>query len=117
MAILKNTVIDSTGYLQLPVGNTLQRPANATNGMIRFNSDTSSFEVFNAASTAWNTVGAGPTISQIQITDNSYNVLDDTAVSTDGGYIKITGSGLVQVQLLLLVMSMQLVQQLSVIQY
>ena len=35
----------------------------------------------------------GPTISQIQITDSSYNVLDDTAVSTSGGYIKITGTG------------------------
>jgi len=93
MATLKNTVIDSTGYLQLPVGNTAQRPGNATNGMMRFNSDTSSFEVFNAAATAWNTVGAGPVISQIQITDSSYNVLDDTAVNTAGGYIKITGSG------------------------
>ena len=35
----------------------------------------------------------GPTISQIQITDSSYNVLDDTAVDTSGGYIKITGTG------------------------
>jgi hypothetical protein len=35
----------------------------------------------------------GPTITQIQITDSSYDVLDDTAVSTNGGYIKITGTG------------------------
>jgi len=37
--------------------------------------------------------GGGPKITQIQITDSSYNVLDDTAVSTSGGYIKITGTG------------------------
>lgn len=33
-----------------------------------------------------------PTITQIQITNSSYVVLDDTAVSTSGGYIKITGT-------------------------
>jgi len=43
---------------------------------------------------SWATPAAtGPTITQIQITDSSYNVLDDTAVSTGGGYIKITGTG------------------------
>jgi hypothetical protein len=36
-----------------------------------------------------------PKISNLQITDSSYAVLDDTAVSTSGGYIKITGSGFV----------------------
>jgi hypothetical protein len=35
----------------------------------------------------------GPRITSIQITDSSYVVLDDTAVSTSGGYIKITGTG------------------------
>ena len=38
------------------------------------------------------TLGSGPTITNVQITDSSYNVLDDTAVSTSGGYIKITGT-------------------------
>jgi hypothetical protein len=37
--------------------------------------------------------GGGPKITNIDITDSSYTLLDDTAVSTDGGYIKITGSG------------------------
>ncbi len=35
----------------------------------------------------------GPKISAVQVTDSSGTVLDDTAVSTAGGYIKITGSG------------------------
>ena len=34
-----------------------------------------------------------PKISNIQITDSSYNVLDDTAVDVSGGYVKITGTG------------------------
>ena len=34
-----------------------------------------------------------PKITAIQVTDSNYNVLDDTAVSTSGGYIKITGTG------------------------
>lgn len=37
-------------------------------------------------------IGGGPTISSVQVTDSSYTVLDDTAVNTTGGYIKITGS-------------------------
>lgn len=34
-----------------------------------------------------------PLITSIAITNSSYTVLDDTAVDTAGGYIKITGSG------------------------
>lgn len=36
----------------------------------------------------------GPIVSNVSITDSSYNVLDDTPyLSTTGGYIKVTGSG------------------------
>jgi hypothetical protein len=36
----------------------------------------------------------GPTISNVAVTDSSYNVLNDTPyVSSTGGYIKITGTG------------------------
>lgn len=37
--------------------------------------------------------GVVPKVSSVSITDNSYTVLDDTAVDTSGGYIKVTGSG------------------------
>ncbi len=33
-----------------------------------------------------------PTISNVQVTNSSYVVVNDTAVSTSGGYIKITGT-------------------------
>jgi hypothetical protein len=35
----------------------------------------------------------GPKITQVQITNSSGTVLDDTAISLSGGYIKITGTG------------------------
>jgi hypothetical protein len=34
----------------------------------------------------------GPAVTNIQVTDSSYVVIDDTAVSLSGGYIKITGT-------------------------
>lgn len=36
-----------------------------------------------------------PKISNLEITNSSYTVLDDTAVDVNGGYIKLTGSGFV----------------------
>ena len=44
-----------------------------------------------------NALGAitGPRISNVQVTDSTYTVLDDTAVDTAGGYIKITGTNFV----------------------
>jgi hypothetical protein len=39
------------------------------------------------------TIGGGATITAVAITDSNYTVLDDTAVATTGGYIKLTGSG------------------------
>ena len=44
---------------------------------------------------ASNGVSGGPKITNIQVTNSSYTVLDDTAVDTAGGYIKITGTGFV----------------------
>jgi hypothetical protein len=47
MAILKNTTVNDTGFLQLPAGSTAQRPTGST-GMIRVNTNTTPFvlEIF-----------------------------------------------------------------------
>jgi hypothetical protein len=45
MANLKNTIISDTGFLQLPVGTTAQRPT-AANGQLRWNSSTGSAEFY-----------------------------------------------------------------------
>jgi hypothetical protein len=37
--------------------------------------------------------GGGPRITNVQVTDDTYTVIDDTAVSLSGGYVKITGTG------------------------
>lgn len=39
-------IIDNT-YLQIPSGNTLQRPSNSEAGMIRFNTETNKTEGYN----------------------------------------------------------------------
>ena len=36
---------------------------------------------------------SGPKITTVQVTNNSYVVLDDTAVGLSGGFIKLTGTG------------------------
>lgn len=55
MASLKNTVINDTGYLQLPAGSTAQRPTGST-GMIRVNTNTTPYvlEIYQAGT--WRTL-------------------------------------------------------------
>ena len=55
MAILKNTIINDTGFLQLPAGSVAQRPAGST-GMIRVNTNTTPFvlEIFQGG--VWRTL-------------------------------------------------------------
>ena len=48
MATLKNTTINDTGYLQLPVGTTAQRPSSPSSGYMRINSDTGYIELYQA---------------------------------------------------------------------
>lgn len=38
------------------------------------------------------TIGGGPGVAMVEVTNSSYTVLDDTAVSTSGGYIRVTGT-------------------------
>ncbi len=45
----------STGYLQVAVGNTAQRPGTANNGMLRYNNQTQTFEFYQA--NVWTNLG------------------------------------------------------------
>ena len=51
MDILKNTIINDTGFLQVPAGTTAQRPASPVLGDFRYNTQEESFEIYNG--TAW----------------------------------------------------------------
>ncbi|CAB5221440.1 hypothetical protein UFOVP244_165 [uncultured Caudovirales phage] len=57
-----------TGYAKVPAGTDLQRPAVPSNGMIRYNSSSSSFEGYSSG--AWSAIGGGGTIDRIT-QDNS----------------------------------------------
>jgi len=50
MAQFQDTIINDTGFLQVPVGNTSQRPASPQSGYLRYNTDSAELELFN---TAW----------------------------------------------------------------
>ena len=54
-----DVLLSGTGYLDLPVGTTAQRPGSPSSGMIRFNSTLLQFEGYNG--TAWSAVGGGAT--------------------------------------------------------
>ena len=51
MATLKNTTINDTGFITLPVGTTAQRPASPSTGMMRVNTTTAALEFYNG--TTW----------------------------------------------------------------
>ena len=53
MATLTNLTIDDTGYIQLPVGTTSQRPGSPANGQTRFNSTLTTVEWYSAANSRW----------------------------------------------------------------
>lgn len=56
--ISSNTAWTSTGYIDIPVGTTAQRPGTPSAGMIRYNSTLGLFEGY---STAWGKIGGGAT--------------------------------------------------------
>ena len=54
-----DVLLSGTGQLDLPVGTTAQRSGSPNSGMIRFNTDLTTFEGYNG--TAWGSIGGGAT--------------------------------------------------------
>lgn len=50
MATLKNTTLNTTGFINLPAGTTAQRPGSPEEGMIRFNTTLNYVEYYTGAS-------------------------------------------------------------------
>jgi len=65
-------LIDADTGLVIATGNTAQRPGTATQGTIRFNSDTLAVEVYNG--TSWQDVGGSAITNQVIIPDGSSTV-------------------------------------------
>jgi hypothetical protein len=75
--IADNAVFPGTESVQVPAGTTAQRPAVPVNGDIRYNTDTSRFEIY--AGSSWTTIGAGDgTVTSVSGTANQITVANGT---------------------------------------
>lgn len=83
MANLKNTDINDTGYLTLPIGTTAQRPSSPAAGMLRYNSTDSTAEVYDGA--AWVAVGTpAVVIVAPSVTTNSASSVTTSSMTLNG---------------------------------
>lgn len=71
-----NVELTGTGYLDLPVGTTAQRPGTPSAGMIRYNSTLGQFEGYT---TAWGSIGGGATGGG---SDRVFNENDQTVTTS-----------------------------------
>ena len=107
MANLKNTTISDTGFLQLPVGTTAQRPTPIA-GQMRFNTSLGRAEFYNATQAAWKptinqgVIATGGTVYDVDVEGTTYRVHVFTATGTStfsvlqGGeaeYLIVAGGG------------------------
>ena len=86
MANLKNTTINDTGFLQVPVGNTNERASSPAVGMLRWNTDLGGLENYNG--TEWKPVvtipitADGGTVTEITDGGNNYRIHTFTSSGT-----------------------------------
>jgi len=88
--------INSTSALTIPVGNSLSRPNNPTKGMIRFNSNLATLEIYDGFD--WQLISSAPTtiiISDLFTGDGSETEFTLTAATTTNGAI-VTINGVSQ---------------------
>jgi hypothetical protein len=71
------TIFNSTNSVQLPVGTTLQRDATPVTGMVRYNSNLSTFEGY--ASSAWGSLGG------VKSVDGFTYILAETSAGNSNG--------------------------------
>jgi len=96
MADLKNTEISDTGFLQIPVGTTAQRPASGTPGMIRYNTDSEETEVF--VSGVWSKIGSqsveasGGNVTTENLDGISYTIHEFSSVGASNFTVANAGS-------------------------
>lgn len=100
MAQFKNTTIDSTGFIQLPVGTSGQRPGSAQSGQIRYNSTNSLVEWYDSDYTAWFPIDSIPPIATggtvTNITQGGVNYRVHTFTSVGNTNFVVTRSGPVE---------------------
>lgn len=101
--IPNNLIFSGTGAITLPTGTTAQEPGTPTAGMIRYNSETDSFEGYTTA-TGWGNIGGGAsangsiyenknTISASYTLTTNYNGMSVGPLTIDAGVIVTVPSG------------------------
>jgi len=88
MATLKNTVINDTGHVTLPVGTTAQRPASPTVGMMRYNTSLGFSEQYTAD--GWQGIAPPPVITSISPT--SFNGESGSTITINGANFDATAT-------------------------
>lgn len=87
--IAPNAIIPGTGALTIPSGTTAERPSPATNGMIRYNTDTNQFEVYENG--AWvnlvaSSGGGTGTVTSVGISSTDLTI-SGSPITTSGTII------------------------------
>jgi hypothetical protein len=95
LSIPNNLVFNGTGAVTLPSGTTAQEPGTPTAGMIRYNSETDSFEGYTTGK-GWGAIGGGnstntgfwqniQTITTNEAIDSGYNASSVGPITIAGG--------------------------------
>lgn len=91
-SIADNAVLPGTASVTVPAGTTAQRPASPSNGDIRYNTDTTRFEVY--ADNSWETIGVGDgTVTNVAGTVGQISVANGTTTPTVSIYTNPTLPG------------------------
>lgn len=86
-----NTILGGTGFVQIPVGTTAQRPASAATGMLRYNTTNTAFEGYYASS--WLKLGT-TTITDETLTNATRYPLFADVTSGDITYANVSSTKL-----------------------
>ena len=82
-----NVVIDNDQSLQIPVGTDAERPASPTNGMVRYNTDRSQYEGYNATYSKW------LPLSGVQDYDGNTKITAESAPGANDNVISFYADG------------------------
>lgn len=84
VGLADNAILPGSGAVTLPTGNTAARPLIASNGQVRYNSQTSRFEGYQGGS--WTNLGSGDgTVTSVDLSGGT------TGLTASGGPITTSG--------------------------
>lgn len=84
ISITDNPIIPGTSAIRVPAGNTSERTGSPLNGMLRYNTQTATFEGY--ANNAWGAIVTGTGVTSVNVTGGT------TGLTTTGGPITSAGT-------------------------